>query len=88
MRKLKKIEVLRELLNENISILRCPVCKKSIKYIKESSVLCENNHCFNISKKGYVNLVKNNAKTYMIKNYLNLEVKYMNMVYMTSFLKR
>ena len=63
MRKLKKIEVLRELLNENISILRCPVCKKSIKYIKESSVLCENNHCFNISKKGYVNLVKNNAKT-------------------------
>ena len=27
MRKLKKIEVLRELLNENISILRCPVCK-------------------------------------------------------------
>src|SRR5699024_10894926 len=29
----------------------------------ESSVLCENNHCFNISKKGYVNLVKNNAKT-------------------------
>ena len=63
MRKLKKIEVLRELLNENISILRCPVCKKSIKYIKESSVLCENNHCFNMSKKGYVNLVKNNAKT-------------------------
>ena len=63
MRKLKKIEVLRELLNENISILRCPVCKKSIKSIKESSVLCENNHCFNISKKGYVNLVKNNAKT-------------------------
>ena len=41
MRKLKKIEVLRELLNENISILRCPVCKKSIKYIKESSVLCK-----------------------------------------------
>ena len=39
------------------------MCKKSIKYIKESSVLCENNHCFNISKKGYVNLVKNNAKT-------------------------
>ena len=28
--------------------------KKSIKSIKESSVLCENNHCFNISKKGYV----------------------------------
>lgn len=35
MRKLKKIEVLRELLNENISILRCPVCKKSIKSIKK-----------------------------------------------------
>ncbi|HBH3615384.1 TPA: methyltransferase domain-containing protein [Clostridioides difficile] len=63
MKKLKKIEVLRELLNENIEILRCPVCKNSIKAITENSVLCENNHCFNISKKGYVNLIQNNTKT-------------------------
>ena len=45
MRKLKKIEVLRELLNENISILRCPVCKKSIKYIKPKNT---NKYPFNI----------------------------------------
>ena len=63
MKKLKKIEVLRELLNENREILRCPVCKNSIKAITENSVLCENNHCFNISKKGYVNLIQNNTKT-------------------------
>ncbi|WP_434796881.1 methyltransferase domain-containing protein [Terrisporobacter vanillatitrophus] len=63
MKKLKKIEVLRALLNKNIEILRCPICKKSIKCIEENSLLCENNHCFNVSKKGYVNLLKNNTNT-------------------------
>ncbi|RDY28263.1 methyltransferase domain-containing protein [Romboutsia weinsteinii] len=63
MKKLKKIEVLRILLNDNIEILRCPVCKNTIKTINENSLVCENNHCFNISKKGYINLLKNNAKT-------------------------
>lgn len=63
MKKLKKIEVLIELLNKNIELLRCPFCKESIKSIEENSLLCENNHCFNISKKGYVNLLKNNKNT-------------------------
>lgn len=63
MKKLKKIEVLRLLLNESTEIFRCPICKNSIKSIDKNSLLCENNHCFNISKKGYVNLLKNNNKT-------------------------
>lgn len=34
----------------------CPVCKKKLKK-KTSSYLCKNNHCFDISSKGYVNLL-------------------------------
>lgn len=34
----------------------CPVCKKKLKR-KASSYSCKNNHCFDISSKGYVNLL-------------------------------
>lgn len=34
----------------------CPVCKKKLKK-KTSRYLCKNNHCFDISSKGYVNLL-------------------------------
>lgn len=34
----------------------CPVCKKRLKR-KASSYSCKNNHCFDISSKGYVNLL-------------------------------
>lgn len=37
-------------------ILRCPVCKKPL-FIEEKSYKCESNHCFDISKDGYVNLL-------------------------------
>ena len=35
----------------------CPVCKK--RFIqKDRSLVCENGHCFDLSKKGYVNLLR------------------------------
>lgn len=34
----------------------CPVCRKKLKQ-KGSSFVCKNNHCFDISSKGYVNLL-------------------------------
>ena len=34
----------------------CPVCGKSLE-IKEKSYVCENRHSFDISSKGYVNLL-------------------------------
>lgn len=34
----------------------CPVCRKKLKR-KDSSYFCKNNHCFDISSKGYVNLL-------------------------------
>lgn len=92
-KKLKKIEDSKLLLNENIEIFRCPVCKKSIESIKMNSIVCKSNHCFDISKKGYVNLLKNSATTiydkglfesrskiYNEKNYDNLYKEIINIV--------
>lgn len=40
-----------------MSLFICPVCKE--KLIRENrSLICQNNHCFDISKQGYVNLLQ------------------------------
>ncbi len=41
------------------NILHCPICKSDL-LSNENSLLCENNHCFDISKYGYVNLLLKN----------------------------
>ncbi|CZR98417.1 MULTISPECIES: putative RNA methyltransferase [Clostridioides] len=61
--KLKKIETTRLLLNENIDVFKCPLCKAYMVTIDKNSVKCVNKHCFDISKKGYVNLLNSNTKT-------------------------
>ena len=37
---------------------RCPVCKKAL-IRKEKTLVCENRHCFDLAKSGYVNLCRN-----------------------------
>lgn len=61
--KLKKIETTRLLLNENIDVFKCPLCKENMVTVDKNSVKCVNKHCFDISKKGYVNLLNSNTKT-------------------------
>ena len=39
----------------------CPVCGKTL-ICKENSLVCENNHCFDKSKSGYVNLLLSQGK--------------------------
>lgn len=36
----------------------CPKCS-DISYIMNKSIVCENNHCYDFSKKGYIHLVNN-----------------------------
>ncbi len=43
-------------------VLRCPVCGMTIKRC-ENSLKCENNHSFDISKEGYVNLLSRSHKS-------------------------
>lgn len=40
-----------------MNFFTCPVCKKQFAQ-KERSLVCENGHCFDLSKKGYVNLLR------------------------------
>lgn len=62
---MKKIEKAKLLLNKNMEILKCPICKGDMKVNDKCSLLCYNNHCFDISKKGYINLLNNsNDKIY------------------------
>ncbi|HBG5343720.1 TPA: methyltransferase domain-containing protein [Clostridioides difficile] len=63
MGKLKKIEIARLLLSENIYVFKCPICKENMITVDENSVKCVNKHCFDISQKGYINLLNSNIKT-------------------------
>ncbi|MEG1027890.1 MAG: methyltransferase domain-containing protein [Oscillospiraceae bacterium] len=42
-------------------MFRCPICKKNL-FKEEKSYICENGHCFDISKENYVNLLPANQK--------------------------
>jgi hypothetical protein len=44
---------------------QCPICKETLVY-EDKSLVCSNNHCFDISKHGYVNFLLNNKQQ---KNY-------------------
>lgn len=59
-----------------MSILTCPVCGKRIK-LTEKSYICEKNHCFDIAKSGYVNLLlsKHTGKTVHGDNKLMLQAR-------------
>lgn len=45
------------------SIFRCPICLKEMKLINEKSLICSEDHCFDLSKRGYVNFLVKPLKT-------------------------
>lgn len=45
------------MLNENI--FRCPVCENPL-FLSDKTYRCKNNHCFDLAKSGYVNLLLSN----------------------------
>jgi 23S rRNA (guanine745-N1)-methyltransferase len=52
---------------ENIHIFKCPVCKEGMHLDDFKSLVCLNRHCFDISKRGYVNLLLNSGKSHYDK---------------------
>jgi 23S rRNA (guanine745-N1)-methyltransferase len=48
---------------ENIQIFKCPVCGSRMFSNNLKSIYCLNNHCFDISKRGYVNLLMKSVKS-------------------------
>lgn len=51
---------------DSISLFRCPICQKSFD-TDLSSLVCENNHRFDIAAKGYVNLAPSKGSSHYDK---------------------
>lgn len=48
---------------ENMHIFECPICKTKMSIYDFKDIVCVNGHCFNIARKGYVNLLLKPVKT-------------------------
>jgi 23S rRNA (guanine745-N1)-methyltransferase len=51
------------LISQNDNLFRCPICSNSMKVIELKRFVCSSNHCFDLSKSGYVNLLTHPLKT-------------------------
>ncbi|KRK88970.1 methyltransferase domain-containing protein [Lentilactobacillus sunkii] len=49
---MKKIDFGREFVNQHLNLFRCPVCKLPFDEVTGYSLVCPNNHSFDLSKKG------------------------------------
>lgn len=45
------------------TIFECPICSSQMKIVDCKSLICSKNHCFDIAKHGYVNLLSHSIKT-------------------------
>lgn len=59
---LKKIDSARNFLETHQEQLLCPVCKKSLQ-LKDYSLICEENHQFDLSKKGTIYFLSHSIQT-------------------------
>jgi len=73
---IKKIDISRQTISKYIDFLRCPLCAEPFGLAENgapgasrpaNSLRCKNNHTYDISRKGYVNLF--NGYTKIIKTY-------------------
>jgi len=55
---MSKIEI-----QKSIGMFLCPICGKKMKVYDSSRIACSNKHSFDLSRKGYVNLLSGSAKT-------------------------
>jgi len=50
------------------TIFRCSICDSQMEFRNENSLVCLQNHCFDLSKHGYVNFVPNQNKVKYTKS--------------------
>lgn len=51
-----KLEALAEKTNAIVPLLRCPLCEQAFSMEGSHSLVCVQKHCFDLSRKGYINL--------------------------------
>ena len=47
---------------DNSSLFKCPICGKNMGVSENKSMVCLDNHSFDLAKKGYVNLLAGSRK--------------------------
>jgi len=47
---------------DNVSLFKCPICSKEMDINETKSLICLDNHSFDLAKKGYVNLLASSRK--------------------------
>lgn len=50
-------------IQENIDMFLCPICSKKMRYYDPGRIACSDKHSFDLSRKGYINLLLSPAKT-------------------------
>ncbi|WP_425423392.1 putative RNA methyltransferase [Shimazuella kribbensis] len=63
MSKYKKKTLLANLIAGYQNIFRCPLCSNPMKIVHLTSLICSRKHCFDLSRRGYVNFLKHPPKT-------------------------
>ncbi|NLU36897.1 MAG: methyltransferase domain-containing protein [Clostridiales bacterium] len=48
---------------ENSFLFTCPICSSKMVAVEHKSLICTNNHCFDLARTGYVNFVTRPVKT-------------------------
>lgn len=51
------------LFSEYARIFQCPICSNPVEVAHLKSLICSNNHCFDLSRRGYVNFLSRPVKT-------------------------
>ncbi|KIL72967.1 Ribosomal RNA large subunit methyltransferase A [Bacillus badius] len=58
------------------SIFKCPICNSSMKVFELKSLICSNNHTFDFTKQGYINLTAHPVKTKYSKDLFEARRKF------------
>lgn len=58
-----KLDAALTFLNEHLSLWRCPICHAPFQMVTDHSLVCPNNHWFDVNKKGTLNFLNHQVKT-------------------------
>ncbi|MBF2664383.1 putative RNA methyltransferase [Listeria seeligeri] len=60
---LSKMEINKQAIIQNISLLACPICASPFHFEEPNGFICSENHQFDVAKPGYLHLLKQAHKT-------------------------
>ena len=60
---MKKIDLAKNMISNNSHLFKCPVCGSEMNIFDSPSLICTNKHSFDLSRKGYINMLLNGKKS-------------------------